>query len=112
MEVKEIKNEQPKNAGFWVRFAAIWIDILIIYLFLKSSLIVLELVGVFENFEIIAVLTIIAYLAFFIIGKGRTIGKSLSSHQKHLPGSTGGNLSAIGTGLRSAQCSHHLGRDW
>ncbi len=66
-----------RTAGFWVRFAALCVDILIICLFLKVSVIILEQFGVFDNFEYIAVLFLIAYLAIFVGGKGRTIGKVL-----------------------------------
>ena len=60
MEKKAIDN---RKAGFWVRFAAIWIDILIICLFLKVSVIVLEQFGVFDNFEYVAILFLIAYFS-------------------------------------------------
>ena len=66
-----------RKAGFWVRFAATWVDILIICLLLKVGMTVLEQFGVFDNFEHLAVLCVIAYLAIFIAGKGRTIGKIL-----------------------------------
>ena len=66
-----------RKAGFWVRFAATWIDILVICLLLKISVVALEQFGVFDNFEHLAVLCVIAYLAIFIAGKGRTIGKIL-----------------------------------
>jgi len=66
-----------RKAGFWGRFAAIWIDILIICLLLKASLAVLEQFGVFDNFEYLVALFVIAYLLIFISGKGRTIGKIL-----------------------------------
>ena len=64
-----------RKAGFWMRLAAAWLDILIICLLLKFSAIVLEQFGVFDNFEYLVVLFVIAYLAIFIGGKGRTIGK-------------------------------------
>ncbi len=64
-----------RKAGFWVRFAAIWMDFIIICLILKTSAIVLKQFGILDNFEYIVVLCAVAYLAFFIGGKGRTIGK-------------------------------------
>ena len=66
-----------RKAGFWVRAAAIWVDILIICLFLKAGMMILEQFGVFDNFEYLAALCGIAYLATFIGGKGRTVGKVL-----------------------------------
>ncbi len=66
-----------RKAGFWVRLAAIWLDILVICLLLKTSMIVLEQFGIFDNFEYLAVLCLIVYLVVFIAGKGRTIGKIL-----------------------------------
>lgn len=66
-----------RKAGFWVRFAAIWMDLLIICLLLKTSAIVLKQFGILDNFEYIVVLCAVAYLAIFIGGKGRTIGKIL-----------------------------------
>jgi len=64
-----------RKAGFWMRLAAAWLDILIICLLLKFIAIVLEQFGVFDNFEYLVVSFVIAYLAIFIGGKGRTIGK-------------------------------------
>ena len=66
-----------RKAGFWVRAAAIWVDILIICLFLTASMVILEQFGIFDNFEYLAALCGIAYLSTFIGGKGRTVGKVL-----------------------------------
>ncbi len=66
-----------RRAGFWVRFAAIWIDILLICLVVKVIAIVLERFGVFDSFEYLATAGVIAYLAAFVGRKGRTIGKIL-----------------------------------
>ncbi len=66
-----------RKTGFWMRFAAIWIDILIICLLLKIIAIVMRKFGVFDNFEYLTTACMIAYLAIFIGGKGRTIGKIL-----------------------------------
>lgn len=66
-----------RKAGFWVRLAATWIDLLIIYLILKAGIMVLEQFGVFDHFEIVVFALMLAYAAMFIGGKGRTVGKML-----------------------------------
>jgi len=68
---------QCHYAGFWIRFAAIWIDFLIVFLLLRIIMVFLEQFGAFDYFELIAILTIIAYISIFVGGKGRTIGKKL-----------------------------------
>ena len=70
-------DDQCQYAGFWVRFVAIEIDFLIVYLLLRAIIVSLEQLGVFDYFELATIFTIIAYMAIFIGGKGRTIGKLL-----------------------------------
>ncbi len=73
--------EEPQadchKAGFWIRFAALWIDMLSIYLAWAASVVLLDRLGVYDHFELSAILWLIAYLAMFVGGRGRTIGKML-----------------------------------
>ena len=77
--MKSVENVtiDTRRAGLWVRLAAIWIDIFAIYLILKAGIMVLEQFGVFDHFEIVVFASMLTYVAMFIGGKGRTVGKML-----------------------------------
>ena len=70
-------DDQCQYAGFWIRFVAIEIDFLIVYLLLRAIIVSFEQFGVFDYFKLATIFTIIAYIAIFIGGKGKTIGKML-----------------------------------
>jgi uncharacterized RDD family membrane protein YckC len=73
----ENKVIQEKYGGFWIRFLAAWIDLLIIYLVLTGIVELFKLFGIYLPFELSFILFVIAY-SFFLIGlKGQTLGKML-----------------------------------
>ncbi len=71
----EEKSDLP--AGFWIRFAATWIDAAIIYLAVFIAEKGLNRFTIYVPFEITFLVTGLAYVLFFVAWKGRTPGKML-----------------------------------
>ncbi len=87
MESNQASMPARRKAGFWVRFASLLIDVVIIGLILEMCSVLLELFGMLDNFEIIAAIAFVAYLGMFVGGNGRTVGKLLCGVTvRHLDG--------------------------
>lgn len=73
------REERVRNAGFWIRLAAAWIDILIIYLGLRFVLPLFSSLpfAVYVPFELTAVVCFLIYSVLLIGWQGRTLGKAL-----------------------------------
>jgi len=90
------------KAGFWVRLAAILIDLLIIWVAVRLAIVLFIYAGVYVPFESTFALSFLVYSALLIGWRGATVGKTLcgltvqSSRGKH-----GGYLRAL---LRETVC--------
>jgi uncharacterized RDD family membrane protein YckC len=66
-----------RPAGFWVRFAALWVDAVLLYSAVSATTAIFARRGSYIPFEIIFILSTIAYSVLLISWKGQTIGKAL-----------------------------------
>jgi uncharacterized RDD family membrane protein YckC len=74
--MKHTINKQGK-AGFCVRFAAVWIDTLIVYILVKTAIALLNYCGVYVPIELTVIIALGAYSAVLLGWKGRTLGKAI-----------------------------------
>lgn len=74
-----IKNVVMNNgkAGFWIRFASIWIDLFIIGAAIKLVAVVLNRIGTYVPLELTVGLCFMVYSSILVGWRGRTIGKTL-----------------------------------
>ncbi len=74
-----MKKDISNNAGFWIRFLAIWLDFLLIYAILKFLFysLLFSSIYVYFNFQFAFFILLIVYSAVSIAFKGQTAGKWL-----------------------------------
>jgi len=61
-----------REAGFWVRVTAIWIDIFIVFIVVKLIIFVFHNANIYMPLELIFVLSFLTYSILFTGGKGST----------------------------------------
>jgi len=66
-----------RNPGFWVRFAAVWIDVCIVWMVIKLFVKIFSYLDIYIPLELTVVLTLTGYSSLFIGWKGHTIGKMI-----------------------------------
>ncbi|MCK5226529.1 MAG: RDD family protein [Planctomycetes bacterium] len=74
MKTTEINN---CKAGFWIRFAAVWIDLFIIFVTVRLIVFTFNRIGIYIPFELTFGLSFLIYQILLISWKGYTIGKKL-----------------------------------
>jgi uncharacterized RDD family membrane protein YckC len=66
-----------RKAGFWIRFAATWIDLFIICVGVKAAIEIFNYFGVYVPLELAVLISFLLYSSLLIGWRGRTIGKIL-----------------------------------
>jgi uncharacterized RDD family membrane protein YckC len=74
MENVAINNHKT---GFWIRFTATWIDLLIVLAIVKTIVVIFSHAGIYVPFELTFILFFVVYSSVLIGWQGRTIGKAL-----------------------------------
>jgi uncharacterized RDD family membrane protein YckC len=76
MHDKDIVTENRK-AGFWVRFAAIWIDLFIIWVVVRIAVLLFNYFDIYVPLELAVGLSMLVYSVILIGWRGSTVGKWL-----------------------------------